>query len=224
MKMTKNNDPTQINIVRVVFAAVHLTILAGLGLTYMKMTKNNDLTKLKKYYLKKTANVPTLIPESLQAMMGNKKSDKKFISKEKRDEIMAENIKYEEYVKNNKDNKEALDANPHKKVQILEDNTQTVLEHDMEEFNKQFKKILTIMILLTGIHLYFGVIPPLIIQSGLNGKNLIIDNKLFKTYILGQKVERPWNIGGDGLMDQLEGKMEELQEMQKNMQEDEKNK
>jgi Phosphate transport (Pho88) len=72
----------------------------------------------------------------------------------------------------------------------------SVCEHDQRQALAQLKKFATNVLLIGGIHWYFGVTPPLVIQSLLNPYNFCT-SKLFKAHVLGYstdegELQRPW--------------------------------
>jgi hypothetical protein len=66
---------------------------------------------------------------------------------------------------------------------------QRVFEYDLEQL-AQLKAYMPLLITV-GIHLYFGAIQPLIIQS-FSGPLRLLENNIVKIHYLGKEIERPF--------------------------------
>ena len=72
------------------------------------------------------------------------------------------------------------------------ESVQTIAEYDISQIRQQAQRLGVTLLIICGLHFYFGLFPPLAVQCVLNPLNMYKFN-LFKEYILGQTVPpRPW--------------------------------
>lgn len=67
----------------------------------------------------------------------------------------------------------------------------TSQEYDKKKYGEIFNNSLMGTVIVAGIHFYFGIVPPLILQLAMKPLKLYQD-PLVKAYIFGEKVERPF--------------------------------
>lgn len=72
----------------------------------------------------------------------------------------------------------------------------TTREYDESEIVKLLRTTLTTMAIIAFMHFKFGYIQPLILQSILPLKNVLLDAPLFQVHLFGKpaedKLKRPW--------------------------------
>jgi len=69
----------------------------------------------------------------------------------------------------------------------------TVQTHDRESWNEEAQKVAIGLVVVTGIHVYWKSLVPLVIQSIMVPMG-IFGHSLFKAYVLGYEVARPFPV------------------------------
>eukprot|EP01126_Amoeba_proteus_P014253 TRINITY_DN161_c0_g1_i16.p1 TRINITY_DN161_c0_g1~~TRINITY_DN161_c0_g1_i16.p1 ORF type:complete len:162 (+),score=3.25 TRINITY_DN161_c0_g1_i16:121-606(+) len=96
-------------------------------------------------------------------------------------------------------------ANDRTSVRIVNSATSTTttlpaVAYDSDQTHKGVQRVSLVLIIIVVVHLWKGFVVPLFIQSVVGFFSLLGDD-LFKIYILGRSVRRPF--AGHGLLDRL---------------------
>ncbi|KAL6927327.1 hypothetical protein ACO0SA_003625 [Hanseniaspora valbyensis] len=69
--------------------------------------------------------------------------------------------------------------------------TKTIVEYDLEQVETLIKGMYTSWMMMAGMHLYMKYTQPMVMQ-GISPIKSVFEHDLFKAYIMGQEVERPF--------------------------------